>query len=74
MVIPPTPPKELQLTPKEALPIPPGSTEPPQISAPAGLPGLSLKDVIPPSGPTLPAAGSGGPGLPATPVSRFRPQ
>jgi len=66
MVIPPTPPKDPLLG-------PPKGRTPPQISAPGALPGLSLQDAMP-SGPTLPAGAIDGPALPATPVSRFRPQ
>ncbi|HKB04466.1 MAG TPA: TolC family protein [Gemmataceae bacterium] len=60
--------------PPKVLPIPPGAKEHPQVATPDGMPGLSLKNMMPPSGPTLPAAASEGPGLPATPVSKFRPQ
>jgi hypothetical protein len=74
VVIPPTPPKDLLLTPpRDAQPSSLRGNEPPQVSAPETTPGLSLRDVVP-GGPTLPAAATGGPVLPATPVSRFRPQ
>lgn len=85
LVIPPTPPKEmpkevLPFPPKETLPIPPKELpkdkEPKPISAPAPLPGLPAPTVSAP-GPIQPAGGIGGGDgmvMPATPVSKYRPQ
>ncbi|HJZ90694.1 MAG TPA: TolC family protein [Gemmataceae bacterium] len=66
-VIPPT-------APKETAPIPPKEVKPTGGAAPANLPGLSAKDAVP-AGPVVPAGSTPGTTvLPATPVSRYRPQ
>jgi outer membrane protein TolC len=74
VVVPPTPPalpKELQLgAPREVAPM--GARSGGPILAPAPLPGLTAADVV--NGPTLPAAASDPMGMPATPVSKFRPK
>ena len=61
MVTPPTPPKE-------ALPIPPKPA-----AVPGALPGMSSQDFRP-AGPALPAAAMEPDGMPATPVSKYRPK
>jgi outer membrane protein TolC len=68
MVVPPTPPREtLPLVPREPKP----KTDGPA-NLPAPLPGVSMQNFTP-AGPTMPAGGSE-PAMPATPVSKYRPQ